>query len=256
MSAGNSGAGGVTGTGDRARAGAAGDHTFACEDEARAALVAACRAMNTLGINQGRAGNASLRWDRGAAAGFLVTPSAFGYDRMVPDDIVWMSIDLAASPRGDPAARIVDGARAPSTEWRMHRELHATRADARAVVHTHSVHATALACLPAIQSDGIPAFHYMVAVAGGADIRCARYATFGTEQLARNALAALDGRRGCLLANHGVLVCHAGLDAALALAVEIETLARMYAQVLALGAPALLDAAEMARVLERFRTYG
>lgn len=229
---------------------------FACEDDARSALVDTCRAMNAQGVNQGRSGNASLRWDRGAAAGFLMTPSALAYERMTPDDIVWMSLDLAPGAADERAARIVDGARAPSTEWRMHRELHAARADVRAVVHTHSVHASALACLPAVQRDGIPAFHYMVARAGGHDIRCAPYATFGSAALAANAVAALDARRACLLANHGVLACHVSLEAALALAVEVETLARMYAQVLALGAPVLLDAAEMARVLERFRSYG
>ena len=230
--------------------------TYVCEDEARAALIDTCRAMNALGVNQGRSGNASLRWDRGASSGFLMTPSALAYERMTPDDIVWMSIDLGAGTADDRAARIVDGVRTPSTEWRMHRELHAMRADVRAVVHTHSVHASALACLPTVQRDGIPAFHYMVARAGGHDIRCAPYATFGSAALASNAVAALVDRRACLLANHGVLACHASLDGALALAVEVETLARMYAQVLALGAPVLLDAAEMARVLERFRTYG
>ncbi|HQD82323.1 MAG TPA: class II aldolase/adducin family protein, partial [Quisquiliibacterium sp.] len=128
---------------------------FACEDDARSALVDTCRAMNAQGVNQGRSGNASLRWDRGAAAGFLMTPSALAYERMTSDDIVWMSLDLAPGAADERAARIVDGARAPSTEWRMHRELHAARADVRAVVHTHSVHASALACLPAVQRDGI-----------------------------------------------------------------------------------------------------
>ena len=141
----------------------------------------------------------------------------------------------------------------PSSEWRFHAAIYAARPELHAVVHTHSTHATALAC----QGLGIPAFHYMVAVAGGNDIRCAEYATFGTQALADNALAALqDRRRACLLAHHGVIACGDSLDAALALAVEVENLARTYVVVRTLGEPRLLDRAEMERVLERFSTYG
>ncbi len=221
------------------------------EDDARAALIATCLQMNALRINQGRSGNVSIRWDRGAAQGMLVTPSALAYERMVVDDLVWMPL----APGAGPDRPVVDGPRAPSTEWRIHRDLYLARPDAVAVVHAHSPFATTLACSPRGQAQGIPAFHYMVAVAGGEDIRCARYETFGSQELSDRALAALEGRSACLLANHGLLALGASLEAALELALEVENLSRVYWQVLQLGEPALLDTAEMARVLERFRDY-
>jgi L-fuculose-phosphate aldolase len=223
---------------------------YGCEDDARRAIVEASLRMEALGINQGKAGNLSVRWDRGGARGMLITPSGLAYSRTGIDALVWMSIDLAGSA---PAMR--DGARAPSSEWRMHRDVYATRPDANAVVHTHALHATTLACLPRTQREGIPAFHYMIAVAGGADLRCAPYATFGTPELSENALAALAGRRACLLANHGLLALHDSLERALALAVEVETLARMYWQALQVGEPVVLDDVEMRRVIGRLGGY-
>jgi len=140
----------------------------------------------------------------------------------------------------------------PSSEWRFHRDIYAARADAQAIVHTHAPFATTLACM----HRGIPPFHYMVAVAGGKDIRCAPYATFGTQELSDHAVAALAGRRACLLANHGMIAIGASLDGALALAVEVETLAEMYWRALQIGEPSPLPDAEMDVVLEKFRTYG
>ena len=137
----------------------------------------------------------------------------------------------------------------------MHRDAYARRPETGAVVHSHAVFASTLACSERVQREGIPAFHYMVAVAGGADIRCARYATFGTQALSDNALEALRERRACLLANHGLLALGEGLTEALALAVEVETLARMYWQALQLGDPVVLDAARMREVIERFDGY-
>jgi L-fuculose-phosphate aldolase len=138
----------------------------------------------------------------------------------------------------------------------MHCDLYRTRADAGAVVHVHSSCATTLACLPVIQARGIPAFHYMIAVAGGHDIRCASYATFGTQALSEAALAALADRRACLLANHGQIALAADLEGALALALEVESLSRQYLQALQVGEPVVLDASEMARVLDAFAQYG
>ena len=246
------------------------DPAFATEDEARAALIAACLALAARGVNQGKAGNASLRWDRGLRPGLLVTPSALPYDRMQPDDIVWLSLALApgggdadagtmARP-GDPAddaqPAVIDAeGRRPSSEWRIHRDLLAARPAAAAVVHAHPPHATALACLPAVQAAGIPAFHYMVAAAGGADIRCAAYATFGSRALSEAVLAALDARRACLMAHHGIVAWGTSLEAAVALAEEVETLARMYLLARQLGEPAVLPADEMARVLAKFADY-
>ncbi len=226
------------------------------EDEARAWLVDVARRMTPLGINTGRAGNLSLRWHRGAEDGLLITPSALAYERMSIDDIVWLPV---AVPDGeDPQAESPlrsHGTRAPSSEWRLHRDLHAARVDAQAIVHAHPSFATALACLPRVHAEGIPAFHYMIAVAGGDDIRCAPYATFGTRALSEHARVALEGRRACLLAQHGTVALGASLETALELAVEVEALARMYWQALQIGEPMRLDAATMAAVHERFSRY-
>ena len=193
--------------------------------------------MNALGINQGKSGNVSARSNEG----FLITPTGLPYEHTTPEDIVFMRLDGSC-----------DGARLPSSEWRFHRDIYAHRPEASAIVHTHSLHATTLACL----GRGIPAFHYMVALAGGRDIRCAPYATFGTQQLSDHALLALQDRKACLLAQHGMIAIGAALEKALALAVEVETLAHIYVQALQIGEPAILPDDEMDRVLEKFKTYG
>lgn len=207
----------------------------------RASVIATARSMNTSGINVNKSGNVSMRCRRGARRGFLLTPSGVPYEHLDPQDIVF--VDDAGVPVGRCE---------PSSEWRFHAAIHAARAELVAIVHTHSPFATALAC----QGLSIPAFHYMVAVAGGHDIRCADYATFGTQALADNAVVALRNRKACLLAHHGVIACGRSLDAAFALALEVENLARTYVAVRSLGEPRILDSAEMDRVLERFRTYG
>jgi len=202
----------------------------------RRAVVAAARAMNALGINQGSSGNVSVR----AGRGFLITPTALPYERTTPGDIVPVALDGTAT-----------GRLRPSSEWRFHRDIYAARPDAGAVVHSHAVHATALACL----RRGIPRFHYMVAMAGGDDIRCAPYATYGSQELSDHALSALQGRKACLLANHGMIAIGADLDAAMALAVEVETLARQYLAALAAGEPKLLTRKQMAEVIVKFAGY-
>jgi len=211
------------------------------EQVLRAAIVETALAMNAQGINRGKSGNVSARLRQDDFDGFLVTPTGLPYDRTTPADIVAMT--LAGKPHGD---------RLPSSEWRFHRDIYRTRADANAIVHTHAPFATTLAC----HGRSIPAFHYMVAVAGGPDIRCADYATFGTQALSDHVLAALDRRRACLLAHHGMIAIGASLETALALAIEVETLAEMYWRALALGEPGNLSDAEMGIVLEKFATYG
>lgn len=205
----------------------------------RRAMVETCRAMNRLDINQGASGNLSAR----AGAGLLVTPSSVPYDGMEPEDMVAMGFDGAWS--GQPGRR-------PSSEWRFHRDILAARPDVEVVLHAHPTFATALA----VHGRAIPAFHYMVALAGGDSIRCAAYATFGTQELSGHALAALDGRLACLLAHHGMIVLGRSLKAALALAVEVETLARQYTYALLLGDPPILPPDEIARVAERMRGMG
>jgi L-fuculose-phosphate aldolase len=204
---------------------------------ARVALVAGARRMSALGLNPGRSGNLSVRVD----GGFLVTPSGLAYDRTGPDDVVFVDSGDAAH-----------GSRAPSSEWRLHRDVYRRHPEAGAVAHTHSPCATTLACL----RRPIPAFHYEVAFAGGSDIRCAEYATFGTQELSDRALAALEGRRACLLANHGAVAFGASVEQAIELAEKVEALARLYWQALQAGEPVLLDEVEMSRVVALFTTYG
>jgi L-fuculose-phosphate aldolase len=179
---------------------------------------------------------------QGAKGGYLITPSARAYDTMHLDDLVFMGPDWSHG----------GGQNVPSTEWRIHRDIYIARPEVNAVVHTHSPYATTLACL----RRPIPAFHYEVAFAGGPDIRCAPYATFGTQELSDAALGALDSRRACLLANHGLLAVGASVESAVGLADKVEALSRIYWQALQAGEPALLDGTEMARVAERMSTYG
>ena len=205
--------------------------------ELRRSLIETARKMNETHLNQGRSGNLSHR----VAGGFLITPSGLEYETMQPDDIVHIAADGSAQ-----------GTRAPSTELAFHRDVLAARPEVNAVLHAHPVHATALACL----RRPIPAFHYMVAIAGGDSIRVAEYATFGTAELSRNAVRALEGRRACLLANHGIIAAGEDLATAFQIASEVETLAAMYLAALAAGEPVLLNAQEMAEVMERFAHYG
>jgi len=204
-------------------------------------LIAVAREMNRTGLNRGTSGNLSVR----TGGAMLITPSGLPYEQMCAADIVRAEIDDAPEP-------VFDGRRKPSSEWRIHFDIYRNRPDAQAVLHAHPVHCTAVACL----RRPLPPFHYMVAVAGGRDVRCAPYATFGSQELSEHVLAALHDRRACLMANHGLLCLAPDLRAALALAVEIEQLARSYLECLAVGEPVILDDAEMARVLEKFRGYG
>jgi L-fuculose-phosphate aldolase len=205
----------------------------------RKEMVATCRRMNEIGINQGTAGNLSVR----NPEGFLVTPTSLPYERMQPEDLVQMYFDGT-----------YEGVRRPSSEWRFHRDILEARDDIDCVLHCHSVYATTLA----VHHKTIPAFHYMVGVAGGTTIRCSRYATFGTQALSDAAIEALDGRLACLLGQHGQISLGKTTATALALAVEVETLSRLYVQALPLGEPPILDDAEMARVIEQMTrmSYG
>ena len=204
----------------------------------RAAVIEAARSLNPLGINRGKSGNVSAR----CAEGLLITPSGLPYADTHADDLVLLALD----------GTVRAGTLAPSSEWQFHCAIYRARAEIGGIVHTHAPFCTALACL----DRGIPAFHYMVAKAGGADIRCAPYATFGSQALAQHAVAALDGRLACLLSHHGMIALGRDVPAALALAVDVEALAEIYCQALQLGEPALLDDDEMARVAGQFRGYG
>ncbi len=207
----------------------------------RTQLIAVARRMTAAGLNRGTAGNLSVRAEEHGTAGFLITPTGMPYETLTPADLVFMHLDGSHA-----------GLRKPSSEWRFHRDLYAARPEAGAVLHAHSPFAVSLACL----RREIPPFHYMIARFGGDSVRCAAYATFGTQALSDAALAAMAERCACLLANHGMLVFGRDLDQAFALGIELEVLCEQYWRACQLGPPVLLEAAEMARVLEKFAGYG
>ena len=203
----------------------------------RKEIIATCLKMNAEGINQGTSGNISARTDEG----FLITASGVPYHHMKPEHVVEM--DLDGGYRGDYL---------PSTEWRMHMDIFKHRPEAKAIVHTHSIHATALACL----RKDIPPFHYMIGIAGGDTIRCSAYAEFGTPELSVAMLKALEDRSACLLGNHGQIAFGDSLEKALWRAGEVETVCHQYWAALQAGKPVLLNKKQMTSVLARFKTYG
>lgn len=207
------------------------------ESDLRAALTGTARQTVSQGLNKGASGNVSVRYGNG----FLITPSGLPNDTLAPGQMVFVDTDGQAT-----------GTLKPSSEWRIHRDIYQARPEVHAIVHAHSPCAVSLSCL----RQGIPAFHYMVAAAGGRDIRCADYATFGTQALSDAVLAALQDRRACLMSNHGLAAVGASLDAALSLAVEVEELCAQYWRAKLMGEPVLLSEAEMDDVLEKFKHYG
>jgi ribulose-5-phosphate 4-epimerase/fuculose-1-phosphate aldolase len=218
---------------------AKGDKPKRAEREARRAVIETALAMSRSGLSPGRSGNVSCRWK----SGMLITPTGMAYEEITPRDVVFVDA------KGEVPAK---KSRKPSSEWRFHLAAYRARPDMNSVVHTHSLNATVLACA----GKPIPAFHYMVAVAGGDDIPLVPYDTFGTQELARHVAKGLFHRNACLMANHGQIAIGATLEAALELAREVEVLAEQYCKVLTLGEPILLKADEMARVLKRFKNYG
>ncbi|MBK9362429.1 MAG: class II aldolase/adducin family protein [Rubrivivax sp.] len=207
------------------------------ESDLRTAMLAALRRLDTAGLNRGSTGNLSHR----CGEGLLITPTGMGADDIAPEDLVWLGFD------GTRRGRLK-----PSSEWHFHQALYRARPELHAIVHTHATFATALACL----RRELPAFHYMVAVAGGDSVRCAPYRLFGTEALSDAVVEAMHERKACLLATHGVVSAGATLREAMKVMTEIESLCQTYLAALAVGEPALLSGAEMAAVIEKFRGYG
>jgi L-fuculose-phosphate aldolase len=203
----------------------------------REELVQTCRAMARLGLAKGTSGNVGVRHGEG----LLISPTGMDYDRLTPEQVVQMRWD------GSFVGDIL-----PSSEWRFHRDILRQRGEFNAIVHTHSMHATALS----IMGRGIPAIHYNIAATGGASVRCAPYATYGSEALSKLALAAIDGRKACLLAHHGVIAAEVSMARALALAVTVEELAQQYLLCLPMGEPPRLSDEEIARVITKYRSYG
>ncbi len=204
----------------------------------REQLVVTARRMSDHGLTPGMSGNVSVRLPRG----LLVTPSGLPYGELVADDAVEIGLDGQVRP----------GQRTPSTEWQLHRDILGSRPDVQAVVHTHSLFCTTISTL----RRSIPALHYMIVLAGGDSIPCADYATFGSAELASNAIVALGGGHACLLANHGMVALGDSLPAALRLAAEVETLASQYWHAAQIGTPHILDQGELDRVRAKFASYG
>ena len=207
------------------------------ESELRSEMVRITKRLDEQGLNRGASGNLSARF----RDGMLITPSGMGAEGLTEDDIVFVQMDGTSR-----------GCWQPSSEWLFHRDIYAQRAEFGAVVHTHSTAATALACL----RKDIPPFHYMIALLGGNNIRCAKYATFGTQELSDNALGALKDRKACLLANHGMIAADADLAGAYRNTVEVESLSEMYLLALQAGEPILLSAEEFREAQNRFSGYG
>ena len=203
----------------------------------RQQLLAHCLELNRSGLSQGTTGNLSVR----VAEGMLITPSGVPYATLRPEDLVVVDADGSWQHRLP-----------PSSEWRFHRDIYLARPEVNAVVHAHPIHCTTLA----IRHMPIPAVHYMIAVSGGSEIRCAPYATYGSAELSRLAVEALRDRTACLLANHGMIAIGPDLAKAMWIAVEVETLAHQYLLSLQIGGPILLPDEEIDRVIEKFKTYG
>ena len=203
----------------------------------RQRIIEACHQMERSGLNRGTSGNVSCR----EGDHFLITPSGVPVSQLRPEGIVAM--DFSGKIIGDGK---------PSSEWHFHLDLLKNRSELNAIVHTHSPHATALACL----REDLPAFHYMIAIAGGDSVRCAPYALFGTEALSANAVNAMRDRKACLLANHGLIAAGRDLDEAMTVSTEIESLCQQYLLARQTGQPVLLSSEEMQAVIHRFRSYG
>ncbi len=211
------------------------------ESTLREHALQAVRKLDALGLNRGSTGNLSLRCMRHGVDGMLITPTGMGADDLRAQDLVWVGFDGT-----------VQGDWRPSSEWHFHQAILQGRADVHAVVHTHSVHATALACL----ERELPPFHYMVAVAGTDTIPCVPYHTFGSEALSAAVATVLRDRNACLLAHHGLVAAGATLAQAMKIAIEIESLCEVYLKALAVAEPSRLSAAQMAEVLDKFSSYG
>lgn len=207
--------------------------------ELRQQIVAVSLDLAPKQLSRGTSGNVSAR----VPEGYLITPSGVPYEALTAQSIVMLGLD--ENPDEDAFPR-------PSSEWRFHRDIYRARADAQAIVHAHPPFSTSIACM----NQSIPAFHYMIAAAGGNNLRCAHYATFGTQELSDSILVAIHDRKACLIGNHGIVAIGSNLTAALSLAVTVEDLAEQYVRVLQMGEPVILSDDEMALVLEKFKTYG
>ena len=196
--------------------------------------------LNTTNLSPLRSGNISVRSIENSVKGFLITPSGKKYDTLIDKDIVFVSSD------GNHDTNLK-----PSSEWRFHKDIYLKKPDAKAIVHAHSPHATAVSA----HGKDIPAFHYMIALAGGDSIKCAKYATFGTQELSENVIDALENRKACLMSNHGQVAFGENLESAFELAEELENICHQYINTIKLGEPKILSSSEMDVILEKIKNY-
>ena len=202
--------------------------------------------LNDTNLSPLRSGNVSVRTDLSGKEGFFITPSGIKYNDLQEDKIVFLEMDEKKNEQ-----KIIDLRLNPSSEWKFHQDIYINKPDAIAIVHAHSPYATAVSA----HGKNIPAFHYMVALAGGNDIKCADYATFGTKQLSKNIIQALNKRKGCLMSNHGQVAFGKNLDQAFELAEEIENICHQYINTIKLGNPKILSFEEMNKILEKTKNY-
>ncbi len=196
--------------------------------------------LNTTNLSPLRSGNISVRSIENSVEGFLITPSGKKYDTLKEEDIVFVSSD------GNHDTNLK-----PSSEWRFHKDIYLKKSDAKAIVHSHSPHASAVSA----HGKDIPAFHYMIALAGGDSIKCAKYATFGTQELSDNIIDALENRKACLMSNHGQVAFGENLESAFELAEELENICHQYINTIKLGDPKILSSSEMDVILEKVKNY-
>ena len=202
--------------------------------------------LNTENLSPLRSGNISIRGVNEEIDGFFITPSGVKYDDLTTDSIVFLELN-----ENNNIKKISDKVINPSSEWRFHQDIYIEKSDAHAIVHAHSANAAAVSA----HGKNIPAFHYMVALAGGNNIKCAEYATFGTKELSQNIIKALDGRKACLMSNHGQVAFGKSLSEAFELAEEIENICHQYINTIKLGQPKILSDEEMKRILDKTKNY-
>jgi len=204
-------------------------------------IIKYAKKLNSTNLSLLRSGNISVRAKDKGIEGFYITPSGTKYSSLKPKDMVFVSLK----------GRFDKKKGKPSSEWRFHQDIYVNKREAKAIVHAHSTCATAVST----HQKSIPAFHYMVAVAGGKDIKCSKYATFGTRNLSKNILVALKNRSACLIANHGQIAFGESLDKTFELAQEIENICHQYINALRIGIPKILSKKEMKIVLGKFKNY-
>ena len=202
--------------------------------------------LNSTNLSPLRSGNVSVRVIRDNVEGFFLTPSGKRYEDLIPEDIVFLSLKEEYDN-----LKLFNTSLNPSSEWRFHQDIYRKKIEAKAIVHAHSPHATAVS----VHGKSIPAFHYMIALAGGDDIKCADYATFGTTELSKNILTALEKRKACLMSNHGQVAFGTNLKQAFELAQEVENICHQYIIALKIGEPKILSSTEMNKILDKIKHY-